>query len=168
MAKLNADGYFPYTPPTPLLHGLKAALGRLHAEGLDAVIARHHRLAAGVRRAVSAWGLDLVAEHRSLWSDTVSAIRVPATVDAREVLRIAYSDFNTSFGSGLGLLAGKAFRIGHLGDLNEGMCLAAIGIAEMAMHRAGVPVELGAGVGAAQAVYAGQDAGRAPLDIAAE
>lgn len=168
MLKMNADGYFPYTPPTQLLHGLRHALDRITEEGLDNVVARHHRLAEGVRRGVAAWGLSLVAEHHTLYSDTVSAIRVPQDVDAREVLRIAYEDFNTSFGSGLGPLAGKVFRIGHLGDLNEGMCLTALGIAEMALYRAGVSLQLGAGVGAAQAWYANRNQMRPVLRVAAE
>ncbi len=169
MLKMNADGYFPYTPPTQLLHGLRKSLDRIEAEGLDTVIARHHRLAEGVRRGVSAWGLSLVAERPSLYSDTVSAVRVPDDIDARQVLRIAYEDYNASFGSGLGPLAGKVFRIGHLGDLNEGMCLTALSIAEMALFRAGVPMQLGAGVGAAQAWFA--DAANAPgtvFPVAAE
>ncbi|XDA99267.1 aminotransferase class V-fold PLP-dependent enzyme [Sulfitobacter sp. LCG007] len=168
MLKMNADGYFPYTPPTQLLHGLRKSLDRIAAEGLDNVIARHHRLAEGVRRGIAAWDMALVAQQPSLHSDTVSAIRVPADVDAREVLRIAYTDYNASFGSGLGPLAGKVFRIGHLGDLNEGMCLAALSIAEMALHRAGVKLELGAGVGAAQAWYAAPADVASKIDVAAE
>jgi alanine-glyoxylate transaminase/serine-glyoxylate transaminase/serine-pyruvate transaminase len=107
MVKMNADGYFPYTPPTPLLRGLRAALDRLFREGLDEVIARHARIAEGVRRGVHAWGLELVAEHPSLYSDTVSAIRTPQDVDARDVLRIAYDEMNTSFGSGLARLRAR-------------------------------------------------------------
>ncbi len=168
MLKMNADGYFPYTPPTQLFHGLRKSLDRIAQEGLDNIIARHHRLAEGVRRGISAWGLGLVAEHPSLYSDTVSAIRVPETVDARDVLRIAYADFQTSFGSGLGPLAGKVFRIGHLGDLNEGMCLTALSVAEMALYRAGVQVQLGSGVGAAQAWFAGDESAQPRLNVAAE
>ena len=133
MLTLNETGYFPYTPPTQLFHGLRKSLDRIFAEGLDEVIARHHRLAEGVRRGVQAWGLDLCAEHPSLYSNTVSAIRVPEGVDARDVIRIGYARYNASFGSGLARLAGKVFRIGHLGDLNEGMCLTALSIAEMAL-----------------------------------
>lgn len=150
MVAMNADGYFPYTPPTQLFHGLRESLALMESEGLDQVIARHHRLAEGVRRGVAAWGLNLVAEHHTLYSDTVSAIRVPKDVDAREVIRIAYEDYSTSFGSGLGPLNGKVFRIGHIGDLNEGMCLTALSIAEIALVRAGVPLQMGKGVGAAQ------------------
>ena len=168
MAKMNADGYFPYTPPTQLLHGLKAAIGLLQEEGLDNVIARHHRLAEAVRRGVAAWGLGLVAEHPSLYSDTVSTIRVPETVDARDVLRIAYEDYNASFGSGLSQLAGKAFRIGHIGDLNEGMCLTALSIAELALVRAGAEIGLGSGVAAAQAHFAEAARTEPALKIAAE
>ncbi|MDD9716260.1 aminotransferase class V-fold PLP-dependent enzyme [Dinoroseobacter sp. PD6] len=168
MLAMNADGYFPYTPPTPLLHGLRASLARIATEGLDNVIARHTRLAEGVRRGIAAWGLPLVAEHHTLYSDTVSAIRVPQEIDAREVLRIAYEEFNTSFGSGLGPLDGKVFRIGHLGDLNEAMCLTALSVAEMALYRAGMQVQLGSGVGAAQAWFAADAAERPFLHIAAE
>jgi alanine-glyoxylate transaminase/serine-glyoxylate transaminase/serine-pyruvate transaminase len=102
---------------------------------------------------VQAWGLQVCAEHPSLCSDTVTAIRTPEGVDAREVIRIAYERFNCSLGSGLGPLNGKVFRIGHLGDLNEGMCLTAISIAEMALALAGADVRLGSGVAAAQGEY---------------
>ena len=168
MLKLNADGYFPYTPPTQLFHGMRQSFDRIKEEGLDNVIARHQRLAEGVRRGIATWGLSLVAEHHSLYSDTVSAIRVPAETDARDVIKIAYEEFNTSFGSGLGPLAGKVFRIGHLGDLNEGMCLTALGIAEMSLYKAGVPIQLGSGVGAAQTWYAEQRAFCPSFQVAAE
>jgi alanine-glyoxylate transaminase/serine-glyoxylate transaminase/serine-pyruvate transaminase len=151
---LAETGYFPYTPPAQLLHGMRAALDRIKAEGLDAVIARHTRLAEGVRRGVAAWGLQICAEHDSIASNTVTAIRVPEGVDARDVIRIGYERYNTSFGSGLARLAGKVFRIGHLGDLNEAMCLTALSVAEMALVEAGAAVEFGSGVAAAQAWYA--------------
>ena len=153
-AMTSETGYFPYTPPTQILHGMRAALERIHSEGLDTVLARHARLAEGVRRGVAAWGLQTCAEHPSLASNTVTAICVPDGVDAREVIRIGYARYNTSFGSGLARLAGKVFRIGHLGDLNEGMCLAALGVAEMALVEAGADVTFGSGVAAAQAWYA--------------
>jgi alanine-glyoxylate transaminase / serine-glyoxylate transaminase / serine-pyruvate transaminase len=169
MLGLNETGYFPYTPPTQLLVGLRVSLDRIFAEGLDNVTARHHRLAEGVRRGISAWGLDLVAEHPSLYSDTVSAIRVPHGVDAREVIRTAYHRFRTSLGTGLGPLDGKAFRIGHLGDLNEVMCLSALCAAEMALVSTGARIELGSGVAAAQAHYCETVGRSAPtLRIAAE
>ncbi|MEM8957335.1 MAG: aminotransferase class V-fold PLP-dependent enzyme [Pseudomonadota bacterium] len=165
MLRMNATGYFPYTPPTQLLHGLRKSLDRiLFDEGLDNVIARHHRLAEGVRRGVAAWGLDLVAESHRVHSDTVTAIRVPEGVDAREVIRIAYEEFNTSFGTGLGELNGKVFRIGHLGDMNEAMCLSALSVAEMALARAGAQIRFGSGVGAAQNWYARIEASEASND----
>jgi alanine-glyoxylate transaminase/serine-glyoxylate transaminase/serine-pyruvate transaminase len=151
--KTNDNGYFPYTPPTQLLRGLRASLDLLFAEGLDKVFARHHRLAEGVRRGVGALGLDLCAASPCWHSDTVSAIRVPAGVDGAEVCRIGYSRYRTSFGGGLGAVAGKVFRIGHLGDLNEVSCLSALASAEMALADAGADIPLGAGVAAAQSYY---------------
>ncbi|MBW4710195.1 aminotransferase class V-fold PLP-dependent enzyme [Roseobacter sp. YSTF-M11] len=168
MVAMNADGYFPYTPPTQLLHGLRQSLDRIATEGLDNVIARHRRLAEGVRHGVAAWGLDLVAEHPSLYSNTVSAIRTPPHVDAREVIRIAYEDYNTSLGSGLARLAGKVFRIGHIGDLNEGMCLTALSVAEMALMRAGTRLDLGAGVAAAQSWFMSEHLAQRDFRVAAE
>jgi alanine-glyoxylate transaminase/serine-glyoxylate transaminase/serine-pyruvate transaminase len=164
--KNNETGYFPYTPPVQLLHGLRAALDLMLEEGFDAVLDRHRRLAAGVRAAVQAWGLEVCAESPSLYSDTVTAIRTPEGVDARDVIRIAYDRYNASLGSGLGPLAGKVFRIGHIGDSNEGMCLTAIALAELALVEAGAKITFGAGVAAAQAVYA-QHA-RAAIAMAAE
>ena len=153
MVRMNADGFFPYTPPTQLFQGLRVALDLLFDEGLEAVFSRHSRLAEGVRRGVFAWGLDLCAQEPRWYSDTVSAIRVPDRVDARDVLQIAYERYRTSFGSGLSQLAGKVFRIGHLGDLNEVSCLTALASAEMALRDAGAAIEPGAGVAAAQEWY---------------
>jgi len=168
MLAMNAGGYFPYTPPTQLLHGLKKSLERIEQEGLDQVIARHYRLAEGIRRGVAAWDMSLVAEHHTLYSDTVSAVRVPANVDAREVLRITYEDLNTSFGSGLGPLAGKVFRIGHIGDLNEAMCLTALSVAEIALKRAGADIQFGSGVAAAQEWFSHASFAQVQLKNAAE
>ena len=152
--KNNATGYFPFTPPTQLLHGMRKSLDRLLTEGLEAVFDRHARLASGVRAAVQAWGLATAAQSADCASNTVTAIRVPDPVDARDVIRIGYDRYNCSFGSGLGPLAGRVFRIGHLGDLNEGMCLTAIALAELSLHGAGAKVSFGSGVAAAQAIYA--------------
>jgi len=150
MANLQNDGVFPYTPPIPLLHGLRASVGLLLNEGMDNVIARHARMATGVRAAVQAWGLEMVAEHPSLYSDTVTAIRTPMHIDAREVISIAHDELGASFGGGLGRLAGRVLRIGHLGWVNEGSLAGALSMAEMALWRAGVDIELGAGLAAAQ------------------
>ena len=153
MLGANKDGWFPYTPALSLLYGLREALYMIEEEGLDNVIARHYRLAEGVRRAIKAWGFSTVARRADIASDTVTAIRVPEGHDARRVIAIAYGSYELSLGAGLMELSGKAFRIGHLGDLNELMCIAAIGGAEMAMCEAGIPVREGSGVSAAQAWF---------------
>ncbi|HEX2020641.1 MAG TPA: aminotransferase class V-fold PLP-dependent enzyme [Aurantimonas sp.] len=164
----NDKGYFPYTPPTQFFHGLRAALDMLFEEGLENVFARHHRLAEGVRCGVAGMGLQLQAVAPRWHSDTVTAIRVPEGVDANAVLKIAYERYNTSFGSGLARLSGKVFRIGHLGDLNEVMCLGALASAEMALADAGARIELGSGVAAAQAYYREQRAADTERREAAE
>jgi len=153
MIKTNDAGYFPYTPPLPLLHGMRASLDLLFAEGLPQVFERHHRLAEGVRRGVHALGLELRARGPEWYSDTVTAIDVPEHVDGTEVCKIGYHRYRTSFGAGLTKVAGKLFRIGHLGDLNEVSCLAALAAAEMSLADAGADIELGAGVAAAQEYY---------------
>jgi alanine-glyoxylate transaminase/serine-glyoxylate transaminase/serine-pyruvate transaminase len=153
MMRANRDGFFPYTPATTLLRGLRASVDLLLAEGLDQVFARHRRMAEGVRRAVAAWGLELCAREPRWYSDTVSAIRVPRGFDGNELVRHAYRRYNLSLGAGLAQLAGKIFRIGHLGSINEIMLLGAIAGSEMAMHDLGIPIELGSGVAAAQRHY---------------
>ena len=153
MIRTNKDGYFPYTPASTLLRGLRASIDLLLGEGLDAVFARHHRMAEAVRQAVSAWGLSLCAMEPRWYSYTVSAIRGPDGLDANEVVKHAYRRYNLSLGIGLSKVAGKVFRIGHLGSLNELMILSALAGAEMAMHDANIKVPLGAGVAAAQAHF---------------
>ena len=153
MIKNNATGYFPYTPSIPLLHGLKEALAILFEEGLDQVYKRHHHLAEGVRAAVKAWGLTTCAKEPKWNSDTVTAIVVPEGYDAAKVISTAYNRYNLALGAGLSEVAGKVFRIGHLGDLNELMLLGAIAGAEMAMLDNGIKIQPGSGVAAAQAVY---------------
>lgn len=149
MIAMNDNGFFPYTPATQLLRGLDTSCDMLLEEGIENVWARHHRMAEGTRRAIDAWGLRLCATEKKWESDTVSAIVVPEEHDAREVIARAYSAYNTSFGTGLAQLAGKVFRIGHLGWMNEGMICAALGTAEMSMIDCGLPIEAGSGVGAA-------------------
>ena len=149
MIATNAQGYFPYTPATTLMRGLRASIDMLMAEGLDNVFARHNRLASGVRAAVHAWGLQPCARGPQWHSDTVTAIVVPEGFDANDVIKTAYHRYNLSLGAGLSKVAGKVFRIGHLGYLNEIMVLQALGGAELAMRDVGIPFEPGAGVGAA-------------------
>ncbi len=163
MIRTNKDGYFPYTPASTLLRGLRASIDLLLGEGLEAVFARHHRMAEAVRQAVAAWGLSLCAKEPRWYSDTVSAIRVPDGFDANDVVKHAYHRYNLSLGIGLSRVAGKVFRIGHLGSLNELMILMALAGSEMAMHDAGIKVPLGSGVAAAQAHFL---ASRQPAGIA--
>ena len=154
MAASNKTGYFPYTPSLPLLYALREALRMLEEEGLDNVFARHARLAGGVRAAISeGWGLQLCAAGPQWHSNTVSAVVVPDGADAVAVIERAFRRYELSLGSGLAQLNGKVFRIGHLGDLNELMCLAAIAGAEMAMQDCGIAVEPGSGAAAAQRFY---------------
>jgi alanine-glyoxylate transaminase / serine-glyoxylate transaminase / serine-pyruvate transaminase len=150
MRKANATGYFPYTPSLPLLYGLRESIDALLEEGLENVFARHHRLAEGTRRAVKAWGLELCARAPQWHSDTVSAIMVPPGVNGAEVIDVAFRRYNLALGAGLARMAGKLFRIGHLGDLNELMLLGAIAGAEMAMRDVGMKVAPGSGVAAAE------------------
>ncbi len=149
MAAANDQGYFPYTPAATLLHGLRASVDMLLEEGLENVFARHHRLASGVRAAVEAWGLKNCAQSPEWHSDTVTAILVPEGFDANDVIKTAYDTYNLSLGAGLNKVAGKVFRIGHLGWLNEIMVLQALGGVEMAMRDVGIPFQAGSGVGAA-------------------
>jgi alanine-glyoxylate transaminase/serine-glyoxylate transaminase/serine-pyruvate transaminase len=150
MIKSNATGYFPYTPPLSLLHGLRESLDMLFEEGLEQVFARHRRLAQGVRAAiVEGWNLPLCAKAPAWHSDTVSAVVVPDDVDAARVIDIAFRRYDLALGAGLGRLAGRVFRIGHLGDLNELMLMGALAGAEMAMLDAGIAITAGSGVAAA-------------------
>ena len=154
MIATNATGYFPYTPPMTLLRGLRASLDRIFDEGLENIFERHSFLAEGVRRAVSAWGLNLCAKSPQWYSDTVTAIVVPDGRDANVVIKHAYNRYGLSLGAGLSVVAGKVFRIGHLGDLNELMLMSAISGAEMAMRDVGIlEVKPGSGVAAAQEFY---------------
>lgn len=148
----NKDGYTPYTPNLPLLYGLRKALDLLFAEGLENVFARHYRLAEGTRKAISAWGLKLCA-HSGFESDTVSAVVVPEGKDARDVISTAFSKYNISLGAGLSEVAGKVFRIGHVGDMNDVSMLGAIAGVEMAMLDNGIDIQPGSGVAAALEYY---------------
>ena len=148
----NKDGYTPYTPSTPMLHGLRKSLDILLAEGMENVYARHHRLAEGTRRAVAAWGLKLCAQP-GFESDTVSAIVVPEDKDARDVISTAYQKYNISLGGGLTEVAGKVFRIGHMGSMNDVSMLGAIAGVEMALLDNGIEIKPGSGVTAAIEYY---------------
>jgi alanine-glyoxylate transaminase / serine-glyoxylate transaminase / serine-pyruvate transaminase len=151
MVLANASGYFPYTPPLPLLYGLRESLAMIEEEGLDNIIERHAFLAGGVRAAVlEGWKLRLCAVAPKWYSDTVSAVMVPDGRDAAAVIARAFTRYNLALGAGLARMAGKLFRIGHLGDLNEVMLLGAISGAEMSLLDCGIRVEPGSGAAAAQ------------------
>lgn len=151
MLRENEAGFFPYTPATLLLHGLREALDMLFDEGLEDVFARHRRLAAAVRAAVGAWGLRILCEEADAYSDTLTAVVMPEGADAGEVMRLARERFELALGVGLGQLRGRVFRIGHLGALNELEVIGTVAGVEMALREAGVRVELGTGAAAAAA-----------------
>ncbi|MEQ1622898.1 MAG: aminotransferase class V-fold PLP-dependent enzyme [Methylococcales bacterium] len=151
-ANANKDGYTPYTPNLPLLYGLRKALDLLLEEGLENVYARHFRLAEGVRKAVAAWGLTQCAQP-GFESNTVTAIVVPEGKDAKNVISIAFSKYNISLGAGLSEVAGKVFRIGHVGDMNDVSLLGAIAGVEMALLDSGIEIKPGSGVAAALEYY---------------
>ena len=153
MGKGYANNAYPYTPAVGLLNGLKLSCDMLLAEGLENVFARHHRIAEGVRAAVRAWGLELCAVSPDVYSDTVSAIRTPEGFNATSIVTHAAEKYGVAFGVGLGEVAGKVFRIGHLGSLTDVMTLSGLATAEMCMADLGLDIKLGSGVAAAQEVY---------------
>jgi alanine-glyoxylate transaminase/serine-glyoxylate transaminase/serine-pyruvate transaminase len=150
MMRTNKDGFFPYTPATTLMRGLRASLDMLFDEGLENVFERHNRLAEGVRKGVAAWGLSLCAKEPKWHSDTVSTVMVPKGFNSEDVVKTAYYRYKMSLGLGLTKIAGKGFRIGHLGYFNDIMALQALAGAEMALMDVGIPIEAGSGVAAAQ------------------
>lgn len=155
MIRTNAAGGYPYTPAVGLIAGLARAIEMLEDEGLEAVYARHHRLAEGVRRAVAAWGMRPCAASQQLYSDTVTAVVVPTGCNGTDLVQLAARKYGVAFGVGLGEVAGKVFRIGHLGMLTDVMVLSGLACAEMCMADLGWPVKLGSGVAAAQEYYRG-------------
>ena len=148
MLSANKEGFFPYTPATNLLYGLAEAIDMLHEEGLARVFARHDRHAEGVRRAVKAWGLEIWCREPKYYSSSLTAILMPSGHNADAFRRTALEHFDVSLGTGLSKIAGKVFRIGHLGDTNDLTMLATLAGVEMALKLAGVPHK-GEGVRAA-------------------
>jgi alanine-glyoxylate transaminase/serine-glyoxylate transaminase/serine-pyruvate transaminase len=139
----NRGGAFPYTPPTNLLYGLRESLDLLLAEGLGSVFARHARHAEATRRAVRAWGLELVPLDDREHSASLTAVFVPDGYDADEVRSLILDRYDVSLGAGLGRYAGRVFRIGHLGDLNDVWLAGALAGVEMGLAGAGVPIRRG-------------------------
>jgi len=141
MIASNKDGYFPYTPATNLLYGLREALKMLlDEEGLENVFARHQRHAEATRRAVRAWGLEVLAKNPAEYSGSLTAVLMPAGHDADRVRKTILDSFDMSLGTGLGKLAGKVFRIGHLGDFNDLALAGTLAGCEMGLALAGAPI----------------------------
>jgi len=165
MAGPNAQGFFPYTPATGLLYGLDAAIEMLNEEGLDAVFARHERHAESVRRAVRAWGLEILCKDPKYYSPVLTAVLVPEGHSADTLRQVVLENFDMSLGTGLTKLAGKVFRIGHLGDTNDLTVLGALTGVEMGLGLAGIPHRQG-GVQAAMTYLAAM--AKTPARAAAE
>ena len=151
MLKSNASGFFPYTPATNLLYGLREALRMIHEDGFDNVLARHTRHGDATRAAVRAWGLDLVAENPNEYSNSLTAVLTPEGHNADALRQVILEHFNMSLGTGLGKFAGKLFRIGHLGWFNDLMLAGTLSGVEMGLQLAGIPHNKG-GVTAAMNV----------------
>ncbi|WP_428649638.1 pyridoxal-phosphate-dependent aminotransferase family protein [Roseibium sp.] len=143
MLKANETGFFPYTPATNLLYGLVAAVDRLHEEGLDNVFARHQRHAEATRRAVRAWGLEVLCRTPEHYSGSLTAVLMPEGHSADAFRKVVHERLNMSLGNGLGRLADRVFRIGHLGDFNDLMLAGTLSGVEMGLKLAGVPHQAG-------------------------
>jgi alanine-glyoxylate transaminase/serine-glyoxylate transaminase/serine-pyruvate transaminase len=159
MLASGKKGFFPYTPATNLLYGLREAITMLEEEGLENVFARHKRHAEATRRAVRAWGLEVLALDPAEYSASLTAVLLPAGQDADRVRKVILEHFDMSLGTGLGKLAGKVFRIGHLGDFNDLALMGTLAGVEMGLVLAGVGVKR-EGVQAAMAYLADTHAGR--------
>lgn len=165
MLKANAKGFFPYTPSTNLLYGLREVIGILTGEGLSAVFARHERLAAATRLAVEAWGLEVMCLEPAEYSPVVTAVLMPPGHDADHFRNVVLENCNMSLGTGLGKVAGKVFRIGHLGECNDLVLLGALSGIEMGLDLAGVPHRSG-GVEAARGYLSNVSREAAPPRLA--
>src|SRR3954469_22575609 len=164
MLKPNANGFFPYTPATNLLYGLREAIAMLLEEGLDAVFARHQRLAAATRAAVRHWGLEVLCLEPSEYSPVLTAVLMPPGHDADQFRKVVLDKYNMSLGSGLGKAAGKVFRIGHLGECNELTLMGALSGVEMGLAAVGVPHRAG-GVDAAMKFLEGRNEANSPAHL---
>jgi alanine-glyoxylate transaminase/serine-glyoxylate transaminase/serine-pyruvate transaminase len=164
MLKPNANGFFPYTPATNLLYGLREAIAMLLEEGLEAVFARHKRLAAATRAAVAHWGLEVLCQDPAEYSPVLTAVMMPPGHDADKFRKIVLDNYNMSLGSGLSKVAGKVFRIGHLGECNALTLMAALSGVEMGLSAAGVPHRAG-GVDAAMKSLEDPDGTNSPAHL---
>ena len=152
MLAVNAAGYFPYTPATNLLYGLREAIDMLLEEGLDNVFARHDRMAEATRRAVQSWGLEVLCLEPKEFSSALTAVLMPEGHSADAFRKVVLDNFNMSLGNGLTKVADKVFRIGHLGDFNELMLAGTLAGVEMGLGIAGIPHQKG-GVDAAMRYF---------------
>jgi alanine-glyoxylate transaminase / serine-glyoxylate transaminase / serine-pyruvate transaminase len=164
MLKPNVNGFFPYTPATNLLYGLREAIAMLLEEGLDNVFARHQRLAAATRAAVNHWGLEVLCQEPKDFSPVLTAVLMPPGHDADQFRKVVLDNYNMSLGSGLSKVAGKVFRIGHLGECNELTLLAALTGVEMGLSVAGIPYRAG-GVDAAMKYLEQRPQGNSPAHL---
>jgi len=139
----NSVGAFPYTPATNLLYGLNEAIAMLKEEGLENVFSRHKRHAEATRLAVQTWGLEVLCEEKEDFSNTLTAVLLPDGYNADEFRSVVLDNFNMSLGNGLSRLAGKVFRIGHLGDFNDLMLIATLGGIEMGLSKSSIPHQVG-------------------------
>ena len=139
----NKSGSFPYTPATNLLFGLKEAINMLHEEGLDNVFKRHEKHALATRAAVQAWGFENVCKEEKDFSNVLTAVMLPENHNADNLRKIILENFNVSLGAGLSKLAGKIFRMGHLGDFNDLMLMGTLNGLEMGFEMAGIPYQKG-------------------------
>ncbi|MEK9915732.1 MAG: aminotransferase class V-fold PLP-dependent enzyme [Paracoccaceae bacterium] len=139
----NSVGAFPYTPATNLLYGLNEAIAMLKEEGLENVFSRHKRHAEATRLAVQTWGLEVLCEEKEDFSNTLTAVLLPDGYNADEFRSVVLDNFNMSLGNGLSRLAGKVFRIGHLGDFNDLMLVATLGGIEMGLSKSSIPHQVG-------------------------
>ena len=161
----NAEGMFPYTPATNLLYGLAEAIDMLHEEGLENVFARHQRHGEATRRAVQAWGLEVLCRNPRHYSGSLTAVLMPEGHDADSFRKVVLESFDMSLGNGLSKLAGRVFRIGHLGDFNDLMLAGTLSGVEMGLERAGVPYRRG-GVQAALDYLSSQEQSEATTKAA--
>jgi alanine-glyoxylate transaminase / serine-glyoxylate transaminase / serine-pyruvate transaminase len=164
MLKPNVNGLFPYTPATNLLYGLREAIAMLLEEGLDNVFARHQRLAAATRAAVNHWGLEVLCQEPKDFSPVLTAVLMPPGHDADQFRKVVLDNYNMSLGSGLSKVAGKVFRIGHLGECNELTLLAALTGVEMGLSVAGIPYRAG-GVDATMKYLEQRPQGNSPAHL---
>lgn len=144
--RTNPVGNVPYTPSLPLLYGTQESIKMLKEEGFENTVARHHRQAEGVRKAVEGWGLTTLCKNPRWKSDSLTVVEVPAGIDSNKIVKSAYAKYDLSLGIGLAQVNGKVFRIGHLGNMNELMLASALSGAEMAMVDAGMDIKFGSGV----------------------